>query len=312
LVSAHGALGCWACQCVAEEDWRHGIGRLPGPVKPAAKARILILDCRRVLPPEWWWRAWLGSLAWRPTRAICAKTTRSRTHIRLREASGVGAPRRSTSSGRRAVARFSAVTARRRSGDITNTPFRDRRSPSDEASQLWPVVARIRLDAWPRLGKTAILANGIPRRPSLRWMCIRTHALCGSAYKANVEVANRRFAGRSLLAKSLTACLWMHCTGLDLARHPEIKWRLRGKISWNCRSSRLSSCKHHRQVAHGELCSTPLAHSNRECEQVVEGRCESDGLRNLNWVYSKELSRLQDNRSHVANVSVSHKPYLRT
>jgi len=302
----------------------------PGPTPAAEGANTSSSIAAGYCHPEWLVARWLAHFGVETTRAICAENQRvPATHIRLREASGVGgsAPFDFVGEDVRLSPGSLLSTARRvESGDITKThAFRDRRvAIQDEASQLVALLvgqgSRI-LDACAAPGgKTAILAE---RNPAAAIVALdvhphRTRLLRERVQAANVEVATadlRSFAASEKFDRVLVDA---PCTGTGtLARHPEIKWRLRGENIVELQKLQVELVQAAmRQVAHGgTLLYSTCSLEPEECEQVVEGAMrEATGKEFELGSISKELSRLQDNKLlTVANVErLTQGQYLRT
>jgi len=293
----------------------------------ASTSSAIAAECAH---PEWLAAQWLAHFGVETTRAICVEDQRvPATHIRLREESGgVGsAPFDFVGEDVRLAPGSLLATARRvESGDITKTQaFRNGRiAIQDEASQLVALLvgqgSRI-LDACAAPGgKTAILAE---RNPEAAIVALdlhphRTRLLEERVKAPNIKIITADLRSLPVGEKFDRVLVDAPCTGTGtLARHPEIKWRLRAENIRELQALQVELVQAAmRQVAPGgTLLYSTCSLEAEECEQVVEKVLgEAAGKEFEPGNISEELSRLRNDKIlTVAKIErLTQGPYLRT
>jgi 16S rRNA (cytosine967-C5)-methyltransferase len=282
--------------------------------------------------PEWLVARWLAQFGVETARAICVENQRvPATHIRLRQTPGAvgSAPFDFVGEDVRLGPGSLLSTARRvESGDITRTgAFRNGRvAIQDEASQLVALLvgrgSRI-LDACAAPGgKTAILAE---RNPEAAIVALDVHQhrarLVEERVRApNVKVMTADLRNFPVGEKFDRVLVDAPCTGTGtLARHPEIKWRLRPENIRELQALQVELIQAAlRQVAPGgALLYSTCSLEPEECEQAVEKDLGDPAAAGQGFALGsvlEELVQLQNERILTASSPerLTEGPYLRT
>jgi 16S rRNA (cytosine967-C5)-methyltransferase len=284
---------------------------------------------KRFAHPEWLVQRWVAQFGLQTARAVCSENQRvPATHIHVRDLPGGNASPPFDFVGENIqLAPGSLLASARRveSGDVTKTKaFRNGHvAIQDEGSQLVAFLvgrgSRILDCCAAPGGKTAILAEVNPGSEivAVDVHSHRTRLLSERVRAPNVRIVTadvRALPGSELFERIL---LDAPCSGTGtLARHPEIKWRLRPENILELQSlqiSLLQSSLRHLSPA-GTLLYSTCSIEAEECEQVVERVLAADSKDFELVDIAGELRRLQDEKTLTTSnlASLTQGQFLRT